>query len=169
VDDSDWKIVSRRRWPPTTTIRSPSPASVGRPKWVYSWLGTRICRRTGCTALRYAFPIRAGRLPGSNASTSRPNWEKVPPFNINRVIIQRQNTRMMVYYWFQHGDRRIAWDFAQKLHLLVDSVRTGHVHGGIVRLTTLISANETEADAEARLQDMLAQMGGALPRFFPTY
>jgi EpsI family protein len=79
------------------------------------------------------------------------------------------NTRMMVYYWFQQGDRRMAWDFAQKLHLLVDSVRTGHVHGGIVRLTTLISANETEADAEARLQDMLAQMGGALPRFFPTY
>jgi EpsI family protein len=90
-------------------------------------------------------------------------------FNVNRVIIQRGETRMMVYYWFQHGDRRIAWDIMQKLYLLLDGIRTGSVHGGIVRLTTLIDPNESEAEAEARLQNILSHLQEPLPRFFPPY
>jgi EpsI family protein len=45
------------------------------------------------------------------------------PFNINRAIIQHGETRMMVYYWFQQGERRIAWDFAAKFYLMVDGIR----------------------------------------------
>jgi hypothetical protein len=44
------------------------------------------------------------------------------PFNINRAIIQHGETRMMVYYWFQQGERRIAWDFAAKFYLMVDGI-----------------------------------------------
>jgi hypothetical protein len=32
---------------------------------------------------------------------------------------------MMVYYWFQQGERRIAWDFAAKFYLMVDGIRPG--------------------------------------------
>ncbi|MEM1361683.1 MAG: VPLPA-CTERM-specific exosortase XrtD [Pseudomonadota bacterium] len=90
------------------------------------------------------------------------------PFNINRAIIQRGETRMMVYYWFQQGERRIAWDFAAKLYLMLDGITTGSTDGSLIRLTTLITEDGGEAAAEERLQDMLTGLMEPLPRFIPA-
>ena len=89
------------------------------------------------------------------------------PFPINAAVIQKGNTRMMVYYWFQQGSRRVAWDFAAKMYLLADGIRTGQTDGGIVRLTTLMKDGETDADAEARLLSMTRELIAPLPRFMP--
>ena len=89
------------------------------------------------------------------------------PFNINRAIIQKGETRMMVYYWFEQKGRKVANDFAAKLYLMLDGATTGRMDGAMVRLTTLITENETEADAEARLNDMLSNVSPKLPRFIP--
>jgi exosortase D (VPLPA-CTERM-specific) len=89
------------------------------------------------------------------------------PFNINRAIIQKGETKMMVFYWFQQKERRIAWDFAAKFWLMVDGVRTGRTDGALVRLTTLMGPHEAEAEAEARLMDVLKGIQEPLPRFIP--
>ena len=89
------------------------------------------------------------------------------PFNLNRAIIQQGETRMMVYYWFQQGSRRVAWDFAAKFYLMVDGVTTGNTDGAIVRLTTMITPGESDADAEARLREVLSEVIVPLPRFIP--
>lgn len=88
-------------------------------------------------------------------------------FPINRAVIQNGEARMMVYYWFQQGDRRVAWDVAAKFYLLMDGIRSGQTDGGIVRLTTPIRGNESEDVAEARLLDMTRDLLDPLPRFFP--
>jgi exosortase D (VPLPA-CTERM-specific) len=88
-------------------------------------------------------------------------------FNINRAIIQKGEVRMMVYYWFQQGERRVAWDFAAKFFLMLDGVTTGSTDGALIRLTTIINNGETEADAEARLTDVLQALRAPLPRFIP--
>ncbi|SFR19365.1 VPLPA-CTERM-specific exosortase XrtD [Poseidonocella sedimentorum] len=88
-------------------------------------------------------------------------------FNINRAIIQKGETRMMVYYWFDQKGRKIAWDFAAKFYLMVDGIRTGRTDGALVRLTTLIRPEETDAAAEARLMEVLGEVRGVLPRFIP--
>ena len=88
-------------------------------------------------------------------------------FNLNRAIIQKGETRMMVYYWFEQKGRKVAWDMAAKFRLLVDGVLTGQTDGAIVRLTTIIAADESDADAEARLQDVLIEVMKPLPRFIP--
>ncbi|MEL7026591.1 MAG: VPLPA-CTERM-specific exosortase XrtD [Pseudomonadota bacterium] len=90
------------------------------------------------------------------------------PFNINRAIIQRGETRMMVFYWFEQKGRRIAWDFSAKFWLLADGVRTGRTDGALVRLTTAIQADETDAEAEARLRAMMDEVMKPLPNFIPT-
>lgn len=90
-------------------------------------------------------------------------------FNLNRAIIQKGQTRMMVYYWFEQKGRKVAWDIAAKAHLLIDGITTGRTDGGIVRLTTLIAPGESDADAEARLQDVLQQVIEPLPRFVPSH
>ena len=88
-------------------------------------------------------------------------------FQINRAIIQKGETRMMVYYWFVQRDRRIAWDFAAKFWLMIDGIRTGRTDGALVRLTTLIDPRESDADAEARLESLLKELQEPLPRFIP--
>jgi exosortase D (VPLPA-CTERM-specific) len=88
-------------------------------------------------------------------------------FNINRAIIQHGEMRMMVYYWFQQGERRIAWDFAAKFYLMVDGIRTGSTDGAMVRLTTLIADGESDAQAEERLRGVLEDLMPHLPRFIP--
>ena len=89
-------------------------------------------------------------------------------FNINRAIIQKGETRMLVYYWFEQRGRKVAWDMAAKFHLLMDGITTGRTDGAIVRLTTLITPNESEAMAESRLRDVLLEVTETLPRFIPA-
>ena len=89
------------------------------------------------------------------------------PFSINRTIIQKGSTRMMVYYWFQQRDRRIAWDIGAKFWLMMDGITTGRTDGALVRLTTAIRPDEEDAAAEARMQDVLEGMLPVLPRFIP--
>ena len=89
------------------------------------------------------------------------------PFLINRAIIQKGETRMMVFYWFEQKDRKIAWDIAAKYWLMVDGIRTGRTDGALVRLTTLILPGEPDSVAEARLMDMLRETTDVLPRFVP--
>ncbi len=97
--------------------------------------------------------------------TEAMNWDS--PFQINRAIIQKGQTRMMVYYWFDQKGRKIAWDFAAKYWLMIDGIATGRTDGALVRLTTPIRPNETDADADARLMDMLRETVDYLPRFIP--
>lgn len=88
-------------------------------------------------------------------------------FLMNRAVIQKGETRMLVYYWFQQGERQVAWDFAAKMYLLADGIRTGQTNGGIVRLTTLIRQGETEAAADARLLDVTRGLYPMLSDYFP--
>ncbi|WP_187431091.1 hypothetical protein ROLI_046200 (plasmid) [Roseobacter fucihabitans] len=89
------------------------------------------------------------------------------PFKINRAIIQKGETRMMVYYWFQQKERRIAWDFAAKFWLMVDGITSGRTDGALIRLTTVMDPREGDAVAEARLREVLQEMQAPLGRFIP--
>ncbi len=89
-------------------------------------------------------------------------------FEINRAIIQKGETRMMVFYWFEQKGRRLAWDMEVKFWLVMDGLRTGRTDGALVRLTTIITADETDAQAEARLHTVLEQVTKPLDRFIPA-
>jgi len=80
----------------------------------------------------------------------------------------RDTTRMMVYYWFEQKERRVAWDFAAKFWLMVDGIQTGQTDGALVRMTTPINVGETDEAAEERLKSMLDELIEPLPRFVPS-
>lgn len=113
-------------------------------------------------------------LPGAGWEIARldridtaPKMGFAEPYNLNRAVIQKGQTRMLVYYWFEQHGRHTAWDFAAKMYLLWDSITIGRTDGALVRLTTPILPDETEAEAEARLQDMFRETTNILPRFVP--
>ena len=88
-------------------------------------------------------------------------------FNLNRAVIQKGETRMVGYYWFEQQGRHIAWDFAAKFWLLWNGISQGRTDGAMVRLLTVVERGETEKEAEERLQEVFMEMHGILPRFIP--
>ena len=93
-------------------------------------------------------------------------WDQ--PFMINRAIIQKGETRMMVFYWFDQKGRKVAWDMAAKFWLLMDGIRTGRTDGALVRLTTPFLPGETEEEAYDRLLSVMKEAVNPLPRFIPV-
>lgn len=114
-------------------------------------------------------------LPSSGWEIARLERVNIAPevglpgkFDLNRAVIQKGEHRMLVYYWFEQHGRHVAWDFAAKLLLLWDGLTIGRTDGALVRIITPIGLNETDEQAEARLQDMFLDTLKVLPRFVPA-
>ncbi|WP_235829711.1 VPLPA-CTERM-specific exosortase XrtD [Frigidibacter oleivorans] len=88
-------------------------------------------------------------------------------FQVNRAVIQKGLSRQLVWYWFEQRGRRMTNDYAAKLAVVRDGLVRGRTDGALVRFVTPIVGDESEADAEARLQQLVAQVLPRLPRFIP--
>ena len=88
-------------------------------------------------------------------------------FDVNRAVIQKGLSKQVVYYWFEQRGKRMTNDFRAKASVLYDSLTMGRSDGALVRYVTPIRAGETEADADARLQEFMATSLKRLPDFVP--
>lgn len=96
-----------------------------------------------------------------------PELNLVEPFELNRAVIQKGAVRMIGYYWFEQQGRHIASDYAAKFWLFWNGVTKGRTDGAMVRLLTTIGPDETDKQAEARLQSVFLEAIGVLPRYIP--
>lgn len=88
-------------------------------------------------------------------------------FEVNRAVIQKGLTKQLVYYWFEQRGKRITNDIAAKFSVMADGYLMGRSDGALVRFVTPIAGDETEAQAEARLQTIMAEVLPRLPRYVP--
>jgi len=88
-------------------------------------------------------------------------------FNVNRAVIQRGLSKQLVYYWFEQRGKRETNDIKAKMGVVWDSLTIGRTDGALVRYVTPIGPDETEADADARLQGFLGQSLAKLPLYVP--
>jgi len=88
-------------------------------------------------------------------------------FMVNRAVIQNGTEQQLVYYWFEQRGVRMTNDFKAKISVLKDGFIRGRTDGALVRFITPIASGESEAQAEERLQAMMAQSLNKLPRFVP--
>lgn len=88
-------------------------------------------------------------------------------FEVNRAVIQKGLDKQMVYYWFEQRGRRMTNDYAVKASVVWDGLTRGRADGALVRFVTPIGRGESEAEAEARLQALMADVLRELPRFIP--
>jgi len=88
-------------------------------------------------------------------------------FDVNRAVIQKGVNKQLVYYWFEQRGRRMTNDFLTKAAVLYDSWARGRRDGALIRFVTPISDDETEADADARLQAFMAEALRVMPRYIP--
>ena len=88
-------------------------------------------------------------------------------FEVNRAVIQRGLNKQLVYYWFEQRGQRFTNDFTAKMKVVWDSFSIGRTDGALVRFVTPIGRNENPAQADARIQDLMAETLPRLPRFIP--
>ena len=75
--------------------------------------------------------------------------------------------KQLVYYWFDERGRKIASEWWAKFYLLADAIAENRTDGALVRLTTQIAPDETERDADARLQSFMRIAVPRLAKFLP--
>lgn len=113
-------------------------------------------------------------LPGggwqivSNEVVDLPNISQDGPLlKVNRTVIQRGKQKRLVYYWFKQRDRILTNDKQIKLYLFVDSVQKNRSDGSLLRVITEIGNQESDTDADQRLQVFLDLIYPNINRFIP--
>jgi exosortase D (VPLPA-CTERM-specific) len=86
---------------------------------------------------------------------------------VNRTEIQKGDDRQLVYYWFQEQGRDITNEYLVKFYLFWDALTRHRTDGALVRLTTVLRPGEDWGQADGRLRDFAANLGGQLGRFVP--
>jgi exosortase D (VPLPA-CTERM-specific) len=98
-------------------------------------------------------------------STAAANAARLP---FNRVVIARDGTKQVVYYWFDERGRKIANEWWSKWYLLADAILKNRTDGALVRLTTQVMPGESEADADHRLHAFMREVVPALTAYLPA-
>lgn len=87
---------------------------------------------------------------------------------VNRAVISRQGVRQVVYYWFDQRGRHVTNEYMVKGWILADALTRGRTDGAMIRLVSPINPGETEADADARLQDFVRAVRPHLDDYVPA-
>ena len=90
------------------------------------------------------------------------------PLNVNRLVIQYGDTKQLVYYWFQQRGRIITNEYLVKWYILWDAITKNRTDGALVRLTTVVKADESLKDADESLSSFARSIGSELPKYIPN-
>ena len=89
-------------------------------------------------------------------------------YEANRMVIEADDQRMLVYYWYDQRGRRMADEFEMKLTVLWDSMVRQRSDGAMVRVMTQVAPGESMDEAEARLDEMRMRLLDVLPAYVPA-
>jgi exosortase D (VPLPA-CTERM-specific) len=86
---------------------------------------------------------------------------------LNRAVIQKGDSRQLVYYWFQQRGRTITNEYLMKWYLLYDAITQNRTDGALVRLVTSVGNTEDMEAADQRLQSFIKVLIPELPAYIP--
>lgn len=110
-------------------------------------------------------------LPGSGWDPVRSGYATVPvqgghEIVVNEYVIQQDQDRELVFYWYQGRGRVIASEYSGKFWMIADSISRNRTDGSLVRLITTM--NDGELQARARLmsftQLLFPPLDGLIPK-----
>ena len=87
------------------------------------------------------------------------------PLVVNRLLIEKGESKQLVYYWFQQRGRIITNEYAMKWYLFWDAMTKSRTDGALMRLTTVLSAGQDITEADARLEVFSREISPILPLF----
>ena len=88
---------------------------------------------------------------------------------VNRLVIQKGESRQLVYYWFQQRGRDLWSEYLVKWFIFWDAFTRNRTDGALVRLTTALAPGEDLAEADERLTTFAALARKELDRYIPGW
>jgi EpsI family protein len=109
-------------------------------------------------------------LPGAGWDPIRSGDARVPlagggTIVVNEYVIQQDQDKRMVFYWYQGRGRVIASEYSGKFWMMADAISRNRTDGALVRLITPMS--DGEANARARLVSFTQVVLPYLDEFIP--
>jgi len=89
------------------------------------------------------------------------------PLTVNRLVIQKGDTKQLVYYWFQQRGRIITNEYIVKWYLFWDALTRNRTDGAMVRLTAFLPPNGNIGDADRELEKFAGIAVGTLKNYIP--
>ena len=89
------------------------------------------------------------------------------PLNVNRLVIHKDGSKQLVYYWFQQRGRIITNEYAMKWYLFVDSMNLHRTDGALVRMTTVLYPGQDISIADKRLEDFSRKIAPVIHQYVP--
>ena len=85
---------------------------------------------------------------------------------VNEYVIQRDQDKQLVFYWYQGRGRVIASEYAAKFWMVTDAVSKNRTDGALVRVITPMANNESAAQARlvSFTQSLFPQLDEIIPR-----
>jgi len=89
-------------------------------------------------------------------------------FEFNRLTIQKNDVKQLVYYWYQQRGRSMASEWTVKFYLVYDAIFQGRTDGAMVRLLTPMFPGEAADAADKRLMAYVDKVKQTLPKYVPN-
>ena len=89
------------------------------------------------------------------------------PLRVNRTVIQKDDVKELVYYWFQQRGRVITNEYLVKWYLFYDALTRNRTDGALVRLTTFVGPGQSLEEADVRLTAFAQAVAPTLPAYIP--
>lgn len=90
------------------------------------------------------------------------------PLRVNRAVIERGDSKQLVYYWFQQRGRIITNEYLVKWYLFWDALTRNRTDGALVRLVAYVGGDQTMAQADAELSAFAASVAAPLASYIPN-
>ena len=114
-------------------------------------------------------PMLTERLSLNAPPSVPPGSAAAPTVTVNQVLIQKGEDRQLVLYWYQGHGRIVASEYAAKVWLFADAMRTGRTDAGLVRIVARIDPRSSrgELDAQNSAISLAQALMPLLPRYLP--
>jgi EpsI family protein len=110
-------------------------------------------------------------LPSSGwkeVSTTTHRISGIPVFGelpVTKMLVEKMGEKLLVYYWFQTNKRATADKNINRFHLTLHAISRDNTYDLFMRPITRITAGETQADAEARMDGYVRDMQVSMNAF----
>jgi exosortase D (VPLPA-CTERM-specific) len=89
------------------------------------------------------------------------------PLRVNRLIIQKGDSKQLVYYWFQQRGRVLTSEYLTKWYLFWDALTMNRSDGALIRLIVPIQPGHDLSEADAQLSDFAKHIAPHLSAYIP--
>lgn len=93
--------------------------------------------------------------------------KKDKKIEVNRLIITKGDHKIITYYWLKQGKKIFRKQYLARLGLIWFAIKENRADAALIRLVSEVSKNESEADTDARMQEMATELLDVISDYVP--